>query len=69
MISSYLRDHPTPGRAFPADLAKLEQEVRDCDTHGLGQWFFLKDGQRQEPFKALCERHPEVWKHLQRAMA
>jgi len=47
----------------------LEQEVRDCDTHGLGQWFFLKDGQRQEPFKALCERHPEVWKHLQRAMA
>lgn len=46
-------------------LAELTQALQDNDDYGLGQWYFLKDGQDSEPFSRLRAVRPDAWKQIQ----
>jgi len=44
--------------------ADLLTELYDCDSYGLLEWFFRREGSTEPPFRDLKTRLPEVWKQI-----
>lgn len=47
-----------------ASEAELRESLTDNDGYGLTAWFFLREGQEEEPFSDLRRREPELWARL-----
>ncbi|MCC6124037.1 MAG: HNH endonuclease [Pirellulales bacterium] len=44
--------------------SELIEEIQDHDDYGLVQWYFLKDGRDNPPFRELRANYPEVWERV-----
>ncbi len=49
--------------------AELRESISDNDDFGLAVWFFLREGQEEEPFAELQRRYPEVWERMRAYVA
>lgn len=47
---------------------ELIEAVRNTGAYGLAEWYFLHDGQEDQPFALLKEIHPPVWCAVQEAL-
>ncbi|MBW8878051.1 MAG: hypothetical protein JF614_24065 [Acidobacteria bacterium] len=42
-------------------LQELFESIEDSNDYGLVNWFFLREGQDEEPFRRLRDEFPRVW--------
>ncbi len=45
-------------------LQNLLEYIDDTTDYGIAAWFFLKDGQDEEPFRTLQSRFPSIWNRI-----
>lgn len=55
-VETYLK---SPGNAEAEE--ELLASIRDHCDYGLAVWFFLSDGQSENPFRDLRNTHPRTW--------
>jgi len=46
-------------------INELVHWVRDADDYGLVEWFFLRDGGEETPFRQLRDGRPLAWERVQ----
>jgi len=57
-----------PGAKRDRRIGEFRQEVLDCDSHGMGQWCFCRDGQQAKPFASLRAEFPAIWRLAQKTV-
>jgi uncharacterized protein (TIGR02646 family) len=60
-IRSFLVQSQTKQDIADDSIRDLVECVEDASDYGIAAWFFLRDGQDEEPFRTLRERFPEIW--------
>jgi uncharacterized protein (TIGR02646 family) len=61
-------EHGFPTASREQAVKILEDSLRDNAQFGLVHWFFSGEGQREEPFRKLGARFPEVFQALRDAL-
>lgn len=59
-VREFLRA-PAANDADDAHIQDLIQAVVDNSGYGLDEWFFLRDGAEEDPFRDLCALCPRTW--------